>query len=280
MRGSIGWWCVLSVAWLAAPLAQAKEPPRFAWPEGQKAAVNLGYDDALDSQLDNAIPALDRHGLKGTFYVVSANPPLQLRMDDWRAAARNGHELGNHSLFHQCSAGGPGREWVKPERDLDAVTVAQMAEQVALANTFLQALDGRGDGRTFTAPCGDRTAKDGDYIRALGDLFVGIKMVGGPVVVPDMSALDPRSVPAHVPVDATGAQLIALVKQAARRGHHDQLHLPRHRRRPPERVHAGARRTARLPRRAPRHLLDRDLPRADALGARQQQEKNRATRPD
>ena len=217
MRGSIGWSWVLSLACIAAPLAQAKEP-RFAWPDGRKAAVNLGYDDALDSQLDNAIPALDRHGLKGTFYVVPANPPLQLRMDDWRAAARNGHELGNHSLFHQCSAKGEGRSWVKPERDLDAVTVAQMHEQVALANAFLQALDGRSDARTFTAPCGDRKAQDGDYINALGDLFVGVKMVGGTAVVPDMAALDPRNVPAHVPVDATGAQLIALVEEAARRG--------------------------------------------------------------
>ncbi|MBO9717382.1 MAG: polysaccharide deacetylase family protein [Pseudoxanthomonas sp.] len=218
MRGSIGWSCVLSVACLLAPLAQAKEPPRFAWPDGQKAAVNLGYDDALDSQLDNAIPALDRHGLKGTFYVVPANPPLQLRMDDWRAAARNGHELGNHSLFHQCSARGAGREWVKPERDLDRVSVAQMREQVALANTFLQALDGRAEARTFTAPCGDRQARDGDYIAALGDMFAGIKMVGGTAVVLDMATLDPRNVPAHVPVDASGAQLIALVKEAARRG--------------------------------------------------------------
>jgi peptidoglycan/xylan/chitin deacetylase (PgdA/CDA1 family) len=209
---------LLWLAWMVAMPVHAGEGTRFAWPGGQKAAVSLGYDDALDSQLDNAIPALDRHGLKGTFYVVPANPPLQLRMDDWRAAARNGHELGNHSLFHQCSAKGEGRSWVKPERDLDAVTVAQMQEQVALANAFLQALDGRSDARTFTAPCGDRKARDGDYINALGDLFVGIKMVGGTAVVPDMAALDPRNVPAHVPVDATGAQLIALVKEAARRG--------------------------------------------------------------
>jgi peptidoglycan/xylan/chitin deacetylase (PgdA/CDA1 family) len=209
---------LLWLAWMVAMPVQAGEGARFTWPGGQKAAVSLGYDDALDSQLDNAIPALDRHGLKGTFYVVPANPPLQLRMDDWRAAARNGHELGNHSLFHQCSAKGEGRSWVKPERDLDAVSVMQMQEQVALANTFLQALDGRSDGRTFTAPCGDRQARDGDYIAALGDLFAGIKMVGDIAVVPDMSTLDPRNVPAHVPVDASGAQLIALVEEAGRRG--------------------------------------------------------------
>ena len=203
---------VLVPAWPMAAQAQA-----FSWPEGRKAAVSLSYDDALDSQLDNAIPALDRHGLKGSFYLVPANAPVQLRMDEWRAAARNGHELGNHSLFHPCSARGPGREWVQPERDLDALSVAQVREQVLLANTFLQALDGRSDGRTFTAPCGDRQAKDGNYITAVNDQFLGIKLVGG-TVVPDMLALDTQAVPVHVPVDASGAELIALVEEAGRQG--------------------------------------------------------------
>lgn len=209
--------CLLGLACLAASAAQAQDGPRFAWPDGHRAAVSLAYDDALDSQLDNAIPALDRHRLKGSFYLVAANPPVLQRMADWRAAARNGHELGNHSLLHQCSARGTGREWVQPERDLDAVTVAQMREQVALANTFLQALDGRVDGRTFTAPCGDQQARDGNYITAVADQFVGIKLVGG-TVVPDMLALDPVAVPVHVPVDASGAELIALVEEAGRRG--------------------------------------------------------------
>ena len=138
-------------------------------------------------------------------------------MDDWRAAARNGHELGNHSLFHQCSAHGPGREWVEPQHDLDATSVAQMREQVLLANTFLQSLDGRDDGRTFTAPCGDAIAKDGNYIDAVADLFLGIKLVGGDVV-PDMFALDPAAMPAAVPSKVTGRELIALVEEAGRKG--------------------------------------------------------------
>ena len=212
-------WRVLCVLLLAfAPgYPLAAQAQGFSWPEGRKAAVSLSYDDALDSQLDNAIPALDRHGLKGSFYLVPANAPVQLRMDEWRAAARNGHELGNHSLFHPCSARGAGREWVQPERDLDALSVAQVREQVLLANTFLQALDGRSDGRTFTAPCGDRQAKDGNYIAAVSDQFLGIKLVGG-TVVPDMLALDTQAVPVHVPVDASGAELIALVEEAGRQG--------------------------------------------------------------
>ena len=188
----------------------------FAWPEGRKAAVSLAYDDALDSQLDNAIPALDRHGLKGSFYLILSADTVRRRMADWRAAAANGHELGNHSLFHQCSGKGPGREWVARQRDLDSTTVAQMRDQVELANTMLQAIDGRGE-RTFTAPCGDLMAMDGAYIGSVAPLFVGIKLIGG-AVVDDMTTLDPSAVPVLAPVGMTGAQLIALVEEAGRKG--------------------------------------------------------------
>lgn len=190
--------------------------PAFAWPGGQRAAVSLAYDDALPSQLDVAIPALDRHGLKASFYLTLAAGPVRARLPEWRAAAGNGHELGNHSLFHQCSARGAGREWVEPAQDLDATSVAQMQAQLALASTVLHALDGSTE-FTFTAPCGDRLARDGDYIDAVADMFLGIKMVGGSVV-PDMLALDPAAVPAIVPVDASGAELIGLVEEAGRRG--------------------------------------------------------------
>lgn len=188
----------------------------FRWPEGRKAAVSLAYDDALDSQLDNAIPALDRHGLKGSFYLTLAAQTVHGRMGEWRAAAANGHELGNHSLFHQCSGKGPGREWVQPQQDLDAVSVAQMHAQVALANTMLHAIDGGGE-RTFTVPCGDRFASDGSYLDVVAPLFVGIKSaVGG--VVDDMAALDPLAVPVIAPDGMSAAEMIALVEQAGRSG--------------------------------------------------------------
>ena len=106
--------CAASALALGTAMAQA---PAFPWPDGQRAAVSLSYDDAVPSQLDNAIPALDRHGLKGTFYLILAAETVRERLEEWRAAARSGHELGNHSLFHQCSARGAGREWVKPEQD-------------------------------------------------------------------------------------------------------------------------------------------------------------------
>ena len=212
MRACLPVLLLFAIAWPSTAFAG----DGFAWPEGRKAAVSLAYDDALDSQLDNAIPALDRHGLKGSFYLIMSAETVRRRMDDWRAAAANGHELGNHSLFHQCSRKGPGREWVAPQRDLDTTTVAQMRDQVELANIMLQALDGRSE-RTYTAPCGDLAAMDGAYIGAVAPLFVGIKLIGG-AVLPDMATLDPSAVPVMAPVGMSGSQLIALVEEAGRKG--------------------------------------------------------------
>ncbi|WP_159628277.1 polysaccharide deacetylase family protein [Massilia puerhi] len=191
--------------------------PVFAWPGGARAAVSLAYDDALDSQLDNAVPALDRHGLKGTFYLKLSSPVVDARMADWRAAASNGHELGNHSLFHQCSGAGPDRAWVAPHQDLDTTSREQMRDQVLLASTMLTALDGQRE-RTYTAPCFDVKAQDGDYLPPLHASFVAIKAGSGPGVPLSMKTLDPYRVPAVAPVGSSGAQLIALVKQAAQHG--------------------------------------------------------------
>lgn len=203
-------------ALLACGLAQAADKPAFSWPGGHRAAVSLAYDDALDSQLDNAIPQLDRYGFKGSFYLQLSREPVQKRMAEWRAAAARGHELGNHTLFHQCSGSAQGREWVEPARDLDHTSAAQMKDQVLLANVMLQALDGRSR-RTMTVPCGDVLAEGSDYIARVADQFVAIKLGQG-TVVPDMATLDLHAVPVEAPVGVTGEQLIAAVEQAGRLG--------------------------------------------------------------
>ena len=208
-------WALL-VALIGFQSAHAKELDAFAWPDGRRAAVSLAYDDALDSQLDNAIPALDRHGLKGSFYLQLSQDPVRLRMSEWRAAARNGHELGNHTLFHQCSGALPDRDWVQPQRNLDKTTVATMVDQVRLANVMLNAIDGRTE-RTLTVPCGDVMAAGVNYIEAVKQDFVAIKLGSGGVI-PRMQALDPYAVTVDVPVDVTGRQLIALVEDAGRKG--------------------------------------------------------------
>jgi beta-glucanase (GH16 family) len=198
---------------VAAPAAA----PDFHWPGGTRAAVSLAYDDALDSQLDNAIPALDQYGLKGSFYLQLSNPSVAARMADWRAAAARGHELGNHSLFHQCARSQPGRDFVEPRRNLDTTSVEQMQDQVLLANTMLAAIDGKRE-RTFTVPCGDRMAAGRDYLPAVAPAFVGVKALMGSGVTASMAGFDRAAVQVLAPVGMSGAQLIALVKEAGDKG--------------------------------------------------------------
>jgi peptidoglycan/xylan/chitin deacetylase (PgdA/CDA1 family) len=174
-------------------LALALCQPAMAWPGGARIAVSLAYDDALDSQLDHALPALDRHRLRATFYLQMSNAAG--RLPAWRAAARRGHELGNHTLFHQCSGSAPGRPWVQAHRDLDTMSAQQMRDQVLLANAMLAAIDGQ-SGRTFAAPCGDAHP----YLETIEQEFIAIKRSG--VAAEGMS----------------GRQLVAVVEAALKRG--------------------------------------------------------------
>jgi len=207
---------VLSILLLVAGRSDAGEPERFPWPDGAKAAVSLQYDDALDSHLDHAIPALDRHGLKGSFYLTLSAKSVAARMPAWRAAAAGGHELANHTLFHACSGSVAGRDWITPETDLDRIPAAQLVAQIRVGNTMLNAIDGKRE-RTFSVPCGDLLAAGEAYLPKIRDDFVAIKSgVGG--VIADMRDLDPYGVLVATPIDLTGEQLIAIAKQAADNG--------------------------------------------------------------
>ncbi|MFT2092521.1 polysaccharide deacetylase family protein [Paraglaciecola sp. 2405UD69-4] len=149
------------------------------WPNNHKVAISLSYDDALQSQLDNAIPALDQRNLKASFYVVPLSVTFKKRLNDWANLAKNGHELGNHTLFHACKKSKPYRDWVTPHKNLDDKLVRAIVDEVTVANTLLNALDGESV-RTFTPPCGDQLAKDGNYIEAVSEQFIAIKGLEDP----------------------------------------------------------------------------------------------------
>ena len=185
---------------------------QFAWPGTAKGAVSLSYDDALDSQLDHAVPTLNHYGMKATFYLTLGSDVVRRRMADWRRVASQGHELGNHTLFHQCSAKGPSRGWVRPENDLDQVSVGQLLAQIRLGNTLLYAIDGKTQ-RTFTVPCGDLRVQGIDYVGSLRPDFVAVKTTVGTLPA-DMGAQNPYDVKVLAPADATGAELIEWVKRA------------------------------------------------------------------
>ena len=78
-----------------------EECEKFKWPEGKHGAISITFDDARFSQIDTGLPILDEYNAKATFYVSIGS--LKKRLDDWKKAAANGHEIGNHSLTHPCS---------------------------------------------------------------------------------------------------------------------------------------------------------------------------------
>ncbi|WP_371189214.1 polysaccharide deacetylase family protein [Thalassotalea maritima] len=139
-----------------------------------KVAISLSYDDALASQLDIAVPALNKYQLKASFYVVPKSPSFQLRLGEWRSLAEQGHELGNHTLFHACQGSKANRDWVELHNDLDHKSVAEMVDEVGVANTLLAAVDGKLE-RTFTPPCFDKYAGGKNYLSAVSSMFIAIK---------------------------------------------------------------------------------------------------------
>jgi peptidoglycan/xylan/chitin deacetylase (PgdA/CDA1 family) len=199
---------VLALALAIGTSSAAARP----WPNDAKAAVVLTYDDALTSQLDTAVPALDKRGFKGTFFLSNVK---QADVPRWRAVAGEGHELANHTLFHPCSA--KSVSW-DPRYTLEAYTPDSMLKEIGQQNVLLTAIDGRLR-HGFAPPCGETMAGGKDYLEPLraANLVSYSRGVG---VTPadasvDISEIDLMHIPSRgFPEGATGAQLIKFAEQA------------------------------------------------------------------
>jgi peptidoglycan/xylan/chitin deacetylase (PgdA/CDA1 family) len=182
------------------------------WPNGAKAAVVLTYDDALTSQLDHAVPTLDAAGFKGTFFLAG---PKLADVARWRAAAAEGHELANHTIFHPC----PASAFQTEQRNTaEAYTTATMLKEIEQQNVLLTALDGKPT-HGFASPCGQTKAGGVDYLEALRAAKL-VTYVRGVYTSPedlraDVGRMDPMHVPSRgFDEKVTGSQLVDFAKQA------------------------------------------------------------------
>ena len=186
-------------------------PERRVWPNGAKAALALTYDDALPSQLENAVPSLEARGLKATFYVSLGFDSFEARRAEWSALAEDGHELGNHTLIHPCQGSKPGRDWLSPGQDLDDYTLEKWLGELDAANARLEAVDGETE-RTFAYTCGDTEIVGVSFIEDIKPLFLGARGVERGV------DYDPFYV-ASFAVDQTSAEdMIAYVNEVIAEG--------------------------------------------------------------
>ena len=184
------------------------------WPHHKQAAIVLTYDDALLSQLDNAVPQLERAGLKATFFLTS---DLDYRtIPRWREVAKKGFELGNHTLYHPCVS--------TTDNPVSSAgyTPYQMVREIEVMNWLLYAIDGRMT-RTFTYPCTDTTAGGQSYVDTLR-YYKSVKYarLGGDeqtAVITDFAHLDSLRVPSLGLEDSSSADmLIRFVKTVQQRG--------------------------------------------------------------
>jgi peptidoglycan/xylan/chitin deacetylase (PgdA/CDA1 family) len=97
---------------------------------GAQSAISLTFDDALDSQLDVAIPALNAKNMDATFFLITETAITGARKDGWKSLPLSGHELGNHSKHHYNPSADPVASYERTFDDTLAYneTVAAQAD--------------------------------------------------------------------------------------------------------------------------------------------------------
>jgi hypothetical protein len=186
------------------------------WPNGAHAAIVLTYDDAIPSQLENAVPALDAAGLKGTFFLSNVR---QADVERWKGAAASGHELANHTLNHPCLAG----TFEMPARQqLEQYTPEMVLQEIGQQNVLLTALDSL-KVHGFAVPCGQTLAGGRDYLEPLrqSGLVTYSRSVeqSDADLKRDPSALDLMKLPGRAFMSPAGTEeMIGFAERAAQGG--------------------------------------------------------------
>jgi peptidoglycan-N-acetylglucosamine deacetylase len=131
----------------------------FKWPDGKRFAVSLSFDDARLSQVDTGLDVLKRAGVKATFYLVPSR--AKERLDGWKRAVAEGHEIGNHSRSHACTA----NYRFALKNALEDFNEARMAGDLEGANADIEQMLGVKP-VSFAYPCGQTFVGRGEATRS------------------------------------------------------------------------------------------------------------------
>lgn len=190
--------------------------PQSPWPDGRQGAVSLTFDDGMQSQLDRAIPILEEHGFRGTFYVNPRGDDWKARLAPWRAAAIAGHEIGNHTVNHPCS-------WAFSDTrtgGLESMTLADIEADIAEGKRRIAEAIPEQTANSFCYPCYHSHVGEGptrqSYVPVVAKYHPSGRAKG------DMSN-HPLTADLHYlyswPVERhSGPEIIGLVDQAAEQG--------------------------------------------------------------
>ena len=197
------------------------------WPEPYLSAVSLTFDDGLRSQLETAVPILDRAGLRGSFYLNPRGAQESAGLGDswieklapWQPVQARGHEMGNHTVVHPCSLN-VDLPWVRDHNLIDW-SLAQVEADILEAQRRLDAAFPGQKENTFAYPCYESEVGRGKQ-RASYTPIVAQHFVAGrhKSEIQAVLANDPRRCDLHHlsswPVERQpGALMVGLVEQAA-----------------------------------------------------------------
>lgn len=84
------------------PLPYSEGTVRLAkWKDDKKSVVTLQFDDSTPGQATLGVPALNKRGIVGTWYVNPGGTSFNKYIDYWRnVAPSGGQELANHTMTH------------------------------------------------------------------------------------------------------------------------------------------------------------------------------------
>jgi peptidoglycan-N-acetylglucosamine deacetylase len=150
---------------------QEQTHPAFSWPEGKRAAVSLSFDDARLSQVDTGLALFRKLGIKVTFFLEANN--IEQRLPGWKRAVADGHEIGNHTMTHPCTA----NYAFSLANALENYDLQMIAAELDGANAKIQELLGVAP-KTFAYPCGQKFVGRGLDVRSYVPLVAGRFIVG------------------------------------------------------------------------------------------------------
>lgn len=144
------------------------QSPDFPWPEGKQAALSLSFDDARTSQVETGRALFQKLKAKATFYVVPAN--MQEELDNWKQLLADGHEIGNHTLYHPCTG---NFSWSR-DKALEDYTLSTMRQELLATNQQIKEMLGITP-VSFAYTCGNTFVGRGrntqSYVPLVAELF-------------------------------------------------------------------------------------------------------------
>ena len=83
----------------------ASGPPTVSrWPDGRRAAASFTFDDGFANHVEIVAPLLEKHGFRGTFFLVGkwhlGGNKRTARWARWVELDARGHEIGSHTMTH------------------------------------------------------------------------------------------------------------------------------------------------------------------------------------